>query len=62
MCLSCTMTASSITPPAEEEERAEVDGVKWAERVVVLVRGRFNRNWASLRRTNAALIAHMMVK
>ena len=52
MCSSCTMMASSITPPLEEEEGAEVDGMEWAR-----VRGHFSRSWASLRRTNAALMA-----
>ena len=49
---SCAMMASSITPPLEEEEGAEVDGMEWAR-----VRGHFSRSWASLRRTDAALMA-----
>ena len=42
MCSSCSMTTSSITPPTEEEEGAEVDGAEWAGGVIVLVRGHFN--------------------
>ena len=48
MRLSCAMMASSITPPTEEEERVQVDGVEWARGVVVSVCGRFGRSWASL--------------
>ena len=48
MRLSCIMTASSITPPAEEEERVEVDGTEWARGVVVSICGHFGRSWASL--------------
>ena len=41
---SCTMTVSSVTPPVEEEERAEVDGAEWAGGVAVSVRGRFGQS------------------
>ena len=37
---SCAMTASSVTPPTEEEG-AEVDGAKWVGGVVISVRGHF---------------------
>ena len=61
MLLSCTMTASSVTPPLVEEEE-EVDGMEGAGGVVVSVCGRFGRSWASLRQTDAALMAPMTVK
>ena len=56
---SYAMMTSSVTPPVEEKEEAEVDGAEWARGVAVSVRGRFGQSWASLRRTNAALMAPM---
>ena len=41
MRLSCAMTTSSVTPPAEEEEGAELDGAERAGGIAVSVRGRF---------------------
>ena len=38
---SCAMTASSVTPPVEEEEVAEMDGKEGAGGVIVSVRGCF---------------------
>ena len=58
---SCTMTASSVTPPLKEKG-AEVDGMEGAGGVVILVHGCFSRSWASLRRTDATLMAPMTVK
>ena len=55
------MMAFSVTPPAEEEG-AEVDGAKWAGGVAVSVCGRFDRSWASLYRTDIALMASITVK
>ena len=61
MCSSYAMMASRVTPPAEEGG-AEVDRVKWAGGVAVLVHGYFGQSWASLRRTDTALMALMMEK
>ena len=62
MRLTYAMTTSSITPPLKEEEGVKVDGTKGAGQVAVLVYGRFSRSWTSLHRTDAALMAPMMVK
>ena len=55
------MMVASVTPPLEEEG-AEVDEAEEAGGVIVSVRGCFGRSWASLRLTDAALMAPMMVK
>ena len=52
------MMALKVTPPAKKE-RVEVDGAEEAGRVIVSVRGRFGRSWASLRLTGFASMAHM---
>ena len=44
------------------DEGIEVEGAEEAGGVVVLVRGRFGRRWASLRRTVVASMAHIMKK
>jgi len=61
MLLICAMTASSVTPPLVEEGE-EVDGIEGAGGVVISVYGRFGRSWASLRRTDAVLMAPMTMK
>ena len=53
--------ASKVIPPLEEEG-AEVDGMKEARGVAVLVCGYFNQNWASLHRTDGALKAPIKEK
>jgi len=53
--------ASRVTPPAEEKG-AEVDGAEEVGGVIVSVRGDFGQSWASLRLTDAQLMAPMMVK
>ena len=55
------MMASRITPPPEEEG-AEVEGMVKAGGSVFSVCGRFGQSWASLRQTEAALMAPIMVK
>ena len=54
------MMASKVTPPVEEEERAEVDGAEWVGGVVVSVRGHFSQRWALLRLTDTVLMAPTM--
>ena len=54
------MMASRVTPLAEEG--AKVDGAEEAGGVTVSVHGYFGRSWASLRLTDALLMAPMMVK
>ena len=54
------MMASKVTPPVEEEERAEVDGAEWVGGVAVSVRGHFSQSWASLRLTDTVLMAPTM--
>ena len=61
MRCNCDMTASRITPPANEEG-VDVEGVEEAGRVAVSVRGHFGRNWASLHLTVVASIAHITEK
>ena len=58
---SYAMTASSVTPPAEEEEGAKMDGAEWAREVAISVRDRFGRSWASLCQSDATLMAPMTV-
>ena len=55
------MMASKVTPPSEEEG-AEVEGIAGAVGLVVSVRGYFDRSWASLHLTKAALMVPIMVK
>ena len=55
------MTALRVTPPAEEEG-VEVNGAEEAGGIVVLVRGRFGRSWASFHLTDAPLMAPMTKK
>ena len=52
------MMASRVTPPFEEEG-VEVEGIVG---LVVSVHGYFDRNWASLHLTEAALMVPIMVK
>ena len=52
---SYTMTTSRVTPPTEEEG-AEVEGMVGARAYSVSVCGHFVQNWASLRRTETALM------
>ena len=61
MCASYNMMALRVTPPAEDEGE-EVDGAVEARGAVMSVRGCLNRSCAALRRTVAALMAHMKVK
>ena len=58
--MRCAMMASKVTPPTEEEEKAEVDGAEWVGGVAVSVRGHFSRSWASLRLTDTVLMAPTM--
>ena len=51
--------ASRVTPPLEEEG-AKVEGMVEAGGSVISVHGHFGRIWASLRRTEAALMAPMI--
>ena len=53
--------ASRVAPPVEDKG-AEVDGAEEAEGVIVLVWGRLNRSYASLRLTVAASMAFITVK
>ena len=55
------MTASRVTPPAEEEG-VEIDGAEEAGGVAISVRGRFGRSWASLSLMDALLMAPMTKK
>ena len=61
MQCSCTMTASRVTPLADEEG-ADVEGAEEAGRVVVSFRGHFDKSWASLHLTVAASMAYMTEK
>ena len=54
------MTTLRVTP-LTEEEGAEVEGMVGVGGSVISVVGRFGRSWASLRRTDAALMASMTV-
>ena len=56
------MITSSITPPTEEVEGAEVDVVEWAGKVTVSVCGRFSQSWALPHLTNTALMAPITMK
>ena len=58
---SCTMMASSITPPLEEEG-AEVDGMEGAKGVAVSAHSRINQSWALLCQTDGALMTLMTEK
>ena len=53
--------ASRVAPPVEDKG-AEVDGAEEAEGVIVLVWGRLNRSYASLRLTVVASMAFITVK
>ena len=61
MHYSCIMTASRVTPLADEEG-ADVEGAEEAEGAVVSIRGCFDRSWASLCLTVAASMAYMTEK
>ena len=52
------MTASKVTPPADEEG-ANVEGMEEVGEVAILVCGRFGRSWASFRLTVATSMAHI---
>jgi len=56
------MTALRVTPPTEEEEGAEVDGMEGAGESVISVHGRFGQSWSLFRRINTTLMAFMAVK
>ena len=58
MRCSCAMTASRVTPPADEEG-VDVEGAKEAGGVVVPVCGRFGRRWALLCLMVAVFMAHI---
>ena len=60
--MRCAMMASKVTPPTEEEEKAEVDGAEWVGGVAVSVRGYFSRSWALLHLTDTVFMAPMMEK
>ena len=55
------MIASSVTLQLKEEE-AEVEGIKGARESIVSIRGPFGQSWATLRRTDAVLMAPMTIK
>ena len=61
MRISCAMIASRVTPPIKEQG-TEVDGAEEARGVVVSVRDRFGRSWASLHLTVAASMTHIIEK
>ena len=50
----------SIVTPLVEEAGEEVDGAEEAKGVAITVRGRFDRSWASLRRTDVPLMVPMI--
>jgi len=54
------MMALRVTPPAEEEG-VEVERMVRAGEFVVSVYGCFDRSWASLHRTEVALMAPMTI-
>jgi len=54
------MMASRVTPLTEEG--VKVDGAEEVRGVAISIRGRFSRSWASLRLTDAPLMAPMMEK
>ena len=53
------MITSRVTPPVEEG--VEVEGTIEATGPIVFARGHFDRSWASLRRTELASMATMVV-
>ena len=55
------MTASRVTPPADEEG-VDVEGVEEAKGFTVSVHSRFGRSWALLRLTVSASMAHIIEK
>ena len=55
------MMASRVTPPFEEEG-VELEGIAGIVGLVVSIHGYFDRNWASLHLTEAALMVPIMVK
>ena len=61
MGTSCSMMASSVTPPTEDE-RAEVHGAVEAEKATVCVWGRLSLSCASLHRTVALFMASITEK
>ena len=61
MRCSCAMTASKVTPLANEEG-ADVEGAEDAEGAIVSIRGHLDLSYASLHRTVVASMAHMIVK
>ena len=58
MRCNCAMTASRVTPPADEEG-ADVEEAKEVGEVAVSVHGRFGRSWASLHLTVVASMSHI---
>ena len=58
MHYSYTMTASRVTPPADEEG-ADVEGAEEAGGVAVFVCGSFGRSWALLRLVVVVSMAHI---
>ena len=58
---SCTIIASMVTPPAEKEGK-DGEEVEEAGGVAILVLGRFDQSWASLRRTITSSMAHITKK
>ena len=61
MLCSCAMTASRVTPPAEEEN-ADVEGAEEVGGAVVCVWGHRGLSCASLRRTVVASMAPITEK
>ena len=61
MHTSCTMMASRVTPPVEDEG-VEVDGAVEARGVTVPVWGHLSLSYASLCQTVAVSMAHIAVK
>ena len=55
------MTASKVTPPANEEG-VDVDGSEEAEGVTVSICGHFGQSWASLRLMVAVSMTHIAEK